>query len=97
VKTSLLADHLMISNPGVSQMLNVLETKGYVERSTNKNDRRVVYVKLTEYGRELLGKELGSITEILSNIFDKMGEEDVFKLIELINKFYVIAKEYVKK
>ncbi|HVJ49272.1 MarR family winged helix-turn-helix transcriptional regulator [Desulfitobacterium sp.] len=61
VTISILSELLEISKPAVSQMINVLEDKGYVERMTTKNDRRIVYVRLTECGEQRLVKELQAV------------------------------------
>lgn len=41
---------LVLSAGGVSQRLDRLEQAGFVERSVNTDDRRVIYVKLTKRG-----------------------------------------------
>lgn len=96
IKSSNIASIMMISNPAVSQMINGLEDKGYVERVTTKNDRRVVYVRLTELGRELLEKEKNVLVAFFSKILDRMGKEDSYRLMELVNKFCAVAKDAVK-
>ncbi len=42
VTISALSELIDISKPAVSQMINTLEDKGYVERITTKSDRRRV-------------------------------------------------------
>ena len=90
---SKLATLMEISNPAVSQKINVLEEKGYVERYSTKNDRRVVYVKLTEAGKKILERENERLMNSMKIIFDKMGEEDTEKFIELMSKLYKIIQE----
>jgi DNA-binding MarR family transcriptional regulator len=94
VKISTLSSFLMISNPAVSQMINTLETKGYVERITTKNDRRVVYVTLTKLGEANLEKACQSFVRVASDILGKMGQEDTETLLRLLDKLYRIADEY---
>lgn len=94
VTISTLSEHLTISKPAVSQMINVLENKGYVERITTKEDRRVVYVKLTKAGQECLDKALQLLLNKLSIIFEKFGEQDTEMLIGLLDKLLVIVSEH---
>jgi DNA-binding MarR family transcriptional regulator len=55
-----LARSLVLTAGGVSQRLERLERSGMIERSVNSDDRRVVYVKLTDEGfrtiEELIGE-----------------------------------------
>ncbi|MEG0614841.1 MAG: MarR family transcriptional regulator, partial [Oscillospiraceae bacterium] len=44
VKMSIIGHVLGISKPGTTSLIDNLEKKGYVNRSLNKDDRRVVYV-----------------------------------------------------
>lgn len=96
VQISTLANLLMISNPAVSQMINIIEDKGYVERITTKTDRRIVKVRLTDSGKKLLEEALQSALKIAREIFEKMGEEDTNILLKLLDKLYLIADEYKK-
>ncbi|MEG0377911.1 MAG: hypothetical protein RR614_05460, partial [Eubacterium sp.] len=47
IRISTLSKESSNSMPSVSQNINVLENEGYVERINTKEDRRVVYVRLT--------------------------------------------------
>ena len=93
VTISTLSELLEISKSAVSQMINALEDKKYVKRITTKNDRRLVYVRLTESGELCLAKELQSLLKGMAQIFAKMGEEDTEDLLRLLNKLYVIVSD----
>lgn len=94
VKISTLGSLLMISNPAVSQMINVLEDKGCVERITTKNDRRIVYVRLTKAGELHLEEALQSCYKAANAIFEKMGDEDTQTLLRLLDKLYLAVDDY---
>ena len=49
-----LAKQMSVSAPTMSNTITVLETRGWVTRERDKNDRRVVYVMLSAQGREML-------------------------------------------
>lgn len=93
VKISELASLMEISNSAVSQKINILEEKGHVERYSTKEDRRVVYARLTEEGKEVLKRQNERLLKRMSELFTKMGEEDTEKFIELLDKLYVIMQE----
>ena len=46
-----LNSYLNFTRPNLSQTINKLEDKGYVERVVLKDDRRVTYIRLTENGK----------------------------------------------
>ena len=94
VKISTLSELLDISKSAVSQVINALEDKGNVVRITTKNDRRVVYVRLTESGEECFAKELQVFFNGMNKIFTKMGEEDTEELLRLLEKLYAIVDGY---
>lgn len=97
VTISTLSELLEISKSAVSQMINALEDKEYVERITTKNDRRLVYVRLTESGEQFLAKELQALLKRMTQIFAKMGEEDTEDLLRLLKKLYLIVSDHSHK
>lgn len=93
MKTSELTKNLCITKPATSKMLNVLEDKGYIERTSSKCDRRVVYVRLTKEGEEFLEEENKKFENFTYRVMEKMGEEDTENLIRLFRKLYNIIEE----
>ena len=49
-----LAEQVLLSNSGLSRLLDRIEAKGLVERMSCPSDRRAYFVGLTDEGRELL-------------------------------------------
>jgi DNA-binding MarR family transcriptional regulator len=88
-----LSELIQISKPAVSQIINVLEDKGYVERITTKKDRRIVYVKLTGQGEEALSGAREIASKRLMRVLDKMGEDDAQTFIQLFDKFSIILSD----
>ena len=75
------------TRPNLSQTINKLEDKGYVERVVLKDDRRVTYIRLTENGKATAKAKYDEIFVRLENIAKILGEEDTDKLIELVLRF----------
>ena len=42
--------HIQVSPPGTSLIVNTLEEMGLLERVNNPNDRRSIFLKLTDKG-----------------------------------------------
>lgn len=93
LKTSELTKKMCITKPATSKMLNVMEEKGYIERTSNKSDRRVVYVKITKEGEEFLKNQNRNFEKFTCKIVEKMGEEDTDNFIRLFGKLYDIIEE----
>ena len=75
-----LNSYLNFTRPNLSQTINKLEDKGYV-------DRRVTYIRLTENGKATAKAKYDEIFVRLENIAKILGEEDTDKLIELVLRF----------
>lgn len=86
VKTSIIAEQMMLSRPATTHLINDLEQKGYVERIMTSADRRVVYLKLTQEGEERLVSGEKKMMEFFDRIMDLLGEDDTDELIRLQNK-----------
>ena len=85
--------NLHITKSAISQMMNSLEKKGYIEREIDKNDRRKVIVTLTKMGMDVLKKTKDSVNQLLDEIFSRFGEENTKQLISLINLLSDISEE----
>lgn len=53
---SLMAEHLGVSLPAVSRLIDGLVERGFITRATPAHDRRRVQLSLTEDGRAMLGR-----------------------------------------
>lgn len=93
LKTSELTKKMCITKPATSKMLNIMEEKGYIERISNKSDRRVVYVKITNEGEAFLKDQNRKFEKFTCKIVEKMGEEDTDNFIRLFGKLYDIIEE----
>ncbi len=86
-----LSTHLLMSGPAASQAVSRLEEKGLVERQNSRDDRRCVYIALTEKGRQYYDAESNYSTRLMRGIVEEMGEKDTAQLIRLMRKFDAIA------
>jgi DNA-binding MarR family transcriptional regulator len=74
------------SKPGVSQLLRTLEEKGCVRRTPAQEDRRVVYVALTDEGRRVVQEAEEAFTMLLDDITRRLGAEDTAALLCLMER-----------
>ena len=79
---------LDISKPAATQMVNRLVEQGMVERVSDENDRRVVYIRATEKGLGIVGARMEKNLALIDRVVDRMGEADANALASLLERFF---------
>lgn len=79
---------LHVSSPTVTQQVNSLVARGYVEKTVDRADRRVVRITLTARGDVVVQKAFEHIVCSYEGLVTYLGEEDTNKLIELFAKMF---------
>ena len=77
-------------------MIGVLETKGYIIRDVDKEDRRNTYVYLTELGTKARRKNEIQMNKVMQRIMMRMGENNMNELIILWNQLADIMEEELR-
>ncbi len=93
VNVSVLANCLEVSMPQVSRLLNSMENKGYIARSMNHKDRRVIYVKITDKGRLISKCAVEEYKDYMKKVTDTMGKERLQTLIDMLYELNGIMNE----
>lgn len=88
IKVSELSELIHSTKPATSKMLKALEDKGYIYRSSDESDRRIVYIYLSEDGEKIIYHAKCMLHSFSNRIFQRMGEEDSTEFIRLLNIFY---------
>ena len=93
VSSSELAENLAVSLPRIASILNSLESKKLVEKTTDNVDKRETVVHITEVGKELvLSKKREAINKI-TRIMEKLDEEDINQYIRISKKIEKVMGE----
>ncbi|WP_169084921.1 MarR family winged helix-turn-helix transcriptional regulator [Paenibacillus sp. PL91] len=79
---------LQVTSPTVTQMLNSLISAGYVMRSTDKTDRRITEITLTDKGEQLAQKASERFKAIFTGMIDHLGKEQSDQLVGLLNQVF---------
>ncbi|MDQ7092985.1 MarR family transcriptional regulator [Desulfosporosinus sp. PR] len=93
IKVSDLSIHLQITPAGVTHTINSLEEGGYMERLADPTDGRVVLVRATEKGKEIIEQMRVERSEFLKGLTNFLGENDSKELIRILSA----ALCYLKK
>ncbi|WP_331774402.1 MarR family winged helix-turn-helix transcriptional regulator [Sulfurospirillum sp. 1612] len=92
-----LADNMELTPSRITNLLNNLESKGYIQRKISNKDRRIIKVTLTkkgrEYATEVREKYIKYHEEILSMLKD---EEEIKSLFTNLKKFEQILDEFLE-
>lgn len=85
VKVSDLSAQLQITSAGVTHLITSLENGGFVERHTDPSDRRVVLVRPTPAGIQLVKEAHEQHFKYLVGLVGYLGQEDSKELIRLLS------------
>lgn len=96
-KVSELAEELEITLPSITTLADKLVAQGYVERKKSDKDRRIVYLVITEEGRDLWNEIRDERRKRLHKYYDALSEEDIRHLIRIYNIILASLEEADRK
>lgn len=74
-----LIKELRISKQAAGQLVDTLVTRGYLERSIDKEDRRKLTVTLTERGRAAAATQAAAREKIDAELQASVGQDDILR------------------
>ena len=83
---SRVANELNVSNSHITAVTEKLINKGFVTRSRSTSDRRVVYLEITEQGKDLVAKMEGAKKQYLQERFSALSEDEMNVMISISKK-----------
>lgn len=93
-----LAEKVIMTKSTISGVLDRLESKGLINRTTDDNDHRYQFISLTKQGMELFNKVFPPHAELLLKIFDELPAERRQQLnlglVELQESFKKYTKNF---
>lgn len=93
VSLSGLREKIRLAPSTVTPIINSLEEKELIERNIDKEDRRNIYLELSEKGKKFTEEAHRALTKNVSEFIDYMGEDDANEFVRLISK----TTEYIKE
>jgi DNA-binding MarR family transcriptional regulator len=91
-----LADQFGITPPSVTVLIDPLVEKRYLLREADAKDRRVIRLKISDHGQQILKKSLQVARKGVSDILKQMEEEEVDNLYSGLNHLLKILKKPIK-
>lgn len=84
--TLTIADRVIEETPGITRMIDRLESKGLVTREIRPHDRRCVYCRITRKGLKLLRLLDVPVEEFNKQAFRGLSAKELQQMVELLLK-----------
>ncbi|GAB3806090.1 MarR family winged helix-turn-helix transcriptional regulator [Virgibacillus kimchii] len=81
-----ISNAVLINTGSITYVIDKLEKKGYVKRRHCKDDRRVVYIDITEDGTKLMDEIFPKHQQVIEELFADVSEEDKQTVIDVLKK-----------
>ena len=94
VKMGQSSEYLKVTRAAVSQVVRVLEEKGWVERVTPAHDRRRAYIQVTDTARQYMKECMMHMQENLQMFITLLGEEDARALVRILEKAIAFYQQH---
>jgi len=92
-----LSDKIRAQNSTVTGIIDRMEREGLVTRERSKEDRRVVYIKLTPKGRELAREIPVEPMEIFKSALETLSGQEMKDLLRIMTKVAKRVRHIVDK
>jgi len=84
--SSELADAFDVNKSAITAIINRMEDRRLIDRTRDLTDRRVVYLSLTEEGKELYQKAQDKVGELVASIITQFDETEITSFINTYEK-----------
>lgn len=88
-----LSELLHVTKPNVTVLIDKLVTLNYVERISSCNDRRVIFIRLTDKGELFINKSSEELIKSSTKLLDNFDEQD----LELVKETTQAMKKLLLK
>lgn len=92
-RISELAERLGVSQPGATQVVDRLARSGWAERVASPDDGRVVLVRATKAGQELLDQRRAHRSRILDDLIARLGEDDRRRVLDALPALHRLTQQ----
>ena len=82
-----LASQLSLSNSAVSVMVDAMVKRGFLERFQDENDRRKIFIRISEIGLERSRLHEASFGELSKDFFAGLPGEQLASFCDTLDKF----------
>ncbi|MBY0123677.1 MarR family winged helix-turn-helix transcriptional regulator [Bacillus sp. S/N-304-OC-R1] len=91
--SSQLAEQFNVQKSAITAIITRLFEKGLIQRTRDENDRRVVYLTLTDKGNELFNQTEERIYKLVESFITQFDQEEITQFIKTYEKLNQILIE----
>ena len=91
---SSVAKKLKITAGSLTTAVNALVRKAYVKRERSEEDRRVVYIALTEKGEKAFYHHEQFHRQMTNAVIEKLDDEEIDALVEMLKDISAFFRSY---
>jgi DNA-binding MarR family transcriptional regulator len=92
-----IAQRMIEQTPGITRLIDRLETKGLVERERRSHDRRCVYCRITSLGAALLADLDEPVRAATDAAFHGVTKKDLAQLVGSLDRLRETVQRFTKK
>jgi DNA-binding MarR family transcriptional regulator len=81
-----IGERMITRDPDITRLLNRLEKRGLAERTRGKQDRRVIYGRITLAGLKLLREMDAPVERFSRDVLRHVGQQKLKQLIDLLEE-----------
>jgi MarR family 2-MHQ and catechol resistance regulon transcriptional repressor len=81
-----ISEAVLINTGSITYVIDKLEKKGYIERSYCREDRRVVYIQITDNGKSLMDKIFPKHQQMIEELFEDITDEEKEVVIDVLKR-----------
>jgi len=89
-----IARKFLIPKPQMTFLVNQLTSAGMIEKQSNKDDRRIIDITLTEKGRDVLNQCDRYLKNNLKELLSYLNEEEQAELFQSLQKLRKIGLKW---
>ncbi|MDR4889509.1 MarR family transcriptional regulator [Fredinandcohnia sp. QZ13] len=88
-----LAEVFEVKKSAITAIINRLFEKGLIQRTRDENDRRIVYLTLSNKGNELFTKTEERVHKLVESIIGEFSEEEIVRFLKTYEKLNGILQQ----
>ncbi|MFF2857774.1 MarR family winged helix-turn-helix transcriptional regulator [Peribacillus sp. NPDC058002] len=77
---------ILISSGSMTYVIDKLEQRGVLNRNACPDDRRMIHVRLTDDGNELMNEIMPKYHELVDDMFDSLNSGEAETFVNLLKK-----------
>ena len=82
-----------VTTPRITAILNKLEEKNLIERNISPEDRRNVFITLSDEGRKIVEDKKAQQETLIQTLVERVDEKDIEAFIRVLNALDTVIDE----